>query len=155
MVFILFKFVPCPFPSSSLGNRTTVCCTQLCPWSSAGPWAAVAGLCQGWVAVAGGCPCPWLCGAILGPCMTVGADVKLFGLPGPLPASWLGLSLLGAVLGIFPHPNLSLEGQLCSDTGAGTRAGASMGSPAGLPSPAAIPALSPVSPDGCCEQSVV
>lgn len=69
------------------------------------------------MAIAGGCPCPWLCGAVLGPCMTVGADVKCFGLPGqaqlsPLPLSLMALSLLGAVLGIFPYPDLSLEGQL-------------------------------------------
>lgn len=146
MVSILFKFVPCPFPSSSLGNRTTVCCTLEQCWSLGSCGRAVAGVGGN---RAGGCPCPWLCGAILGPCMTVRADVKLFGLPGPLPASWMGLSLLGAVLGIFPHPDLSLQGQLCSV------AGASMGSPEGLPSPAATPALSPVSPDGSCEQSVV
>lgn len=54
--------------------------------------------------------------------MTVGADVKCFGLPGqaqlsPLSPSWMEISLPGAVLGIFPYPELSLEGQLCSVAG--------------------------------------
>lgn len=45
--------------------------------------------------------------------------MKRFGLPGQaqlsqLPLSWMGLSLLGAVLGIFPYPDPSLEGQLWS-----------------------------------------
>lgn len=34
-----------------------------------------------------------------------------------LPLSWMGLSLLGAALGIFPYPDLSLEGQLWSIAG--------------------------------------
>lgn len=122
---------------------------QLCAAARRVPGAVLlpGQLCQGWVARAGGCPCPWLCGAILSPCMAVGADVKLFGLPGPLPASWVGLSLLGAVLGISPHPDLSLEGQLCSVGGAGTPHPS--WSIHGEPSPAALSPVSPVNRVWC------
>lgn len=164
MVFILFKFVPCPLPFSSLGNRTTVCCTHPCPWSSASPWVAVAGVGGNswWLSL----PLVlWGHSAFLHDC---GSRCEMLWPSWPLPPSWMGLSLLGAVLGIFPYPDQSLEGQLWSVAGswhaeAGAPGVAQEGRICGEPdaassrtnSPAAIPACPTAQPCPHCPQWLV